>query len=102
MSPRKAPGLLAVGDDLGDRLVGAADLRQVGAAEGVGGAGHLDDDHLHQLRVVAVGVDDEAGDRRELVARASPSLRSASSIAASSSDQRSLNSSFSTSSLELK
>ncbi len=69
MSPRNAPALLAVGDDLGDRVVGAADLGQVGAAEGVGGPRHLDDDHLHQLRVVAVGVDDEAGDGFELGAR---------------------------------
>src|ERR1044072_7427378 len=58
--------LLTLGDDLGDRVVGTADLRQVGAPERVGGAGDLDDDHLHQLRVVAVGVDDEAGDGLEL------------------------------------
>ena len=59
---------LLVGDDLGHGVVGAADLRQVGAPEGVGGAGHLDDDHLHQLGVVAVGVDAERGDRGQLVA----------------------------------
>ncbi len=35
----------------------------MGAAEGVGRARHLDDDHLHQLGVVPVGVDDERGDR---------------------------------------
>ena len=39
------------------------------AAERVRRPGHLDDDHLHQLRVVAVGVDDEAGDPVELLAR---------------------------------
>src|SRR5680860_1466692 len=61
--------LLPVGDDLGDRVVGAADLRQVGAAEGVRRAGDLDDDHLHQFRVVAIGVDDEAGHGLELGAR---------------------------------
>src|SRR3954452_10801396 len=32
----KDAGLLAVGDDLGDRVISAADLPQVGAAEGVG------------------------------------------------------------------
>src|SRR6202012_3280608 len=62
------PGRLAVGDDLRDPFVGAADLLQVGAAERVRGAGDLDDDHLHQLRVVAVGLEDEAGDHCELVA----------------------------------
>ena len=61
---------LAVGDDLGDHVVGAADLRQVGAPERVRRPGHLDDDHLHQVRVVAVGVDDEAGDRVQLLSRA--------------------------------
>ena len=62
-------GLLALLDDPRDRVVGAADLPQVGLAEGVGGPGDLDDDHLHQFRVVAVGLDDEVGDVRELFAR---------------------------------
>src|SRR4051812_10574834 len=38
------------------------------AAERVRGARDLDDDHLHQVRLVAVRVDDEAGDQVELVA----------------------------------
>src|SRR5215207_7959051 len=42
----------------------------MGATERVGRAGHLDDDHLHQLRVISVGVDDELRDRIELLAAA--------------------------------
>jgi hypothetical protein len=41
----------------------------VGAAERVGGPGDLDDDHLHQLGLVPVGLDDEVGDPGELLAR---------------------------------
>src|SRR3954447_5455804 len=61
--------LLRLGHDLGDQLVGLADLRQVGLAERVRRARDLDDDHLHQLRIVAVGVDDERGDLVPLLAR---------------------------------
>ncbi len=63
------PVVLGVLDDPGDAVVGLHDLVEVGAAEGVGGACDLDDDHLHQIRVVAVGVDDERGDRVQLLAR---------------------------------
>src|SRR5690348_7118391 len=56
-------------DDPGDPLVGAADLLEVSLAKRVRRPRHLDDDHLHQLRVVPVGVEDEAGDLAELLAR---------------------------------
>src|SRR3954447_5727636 len=63
------PARLGAGDDVRDQLVGLADLGEMGAAEGVGRARDLDDDDLHQVGVVAVGVDDEARDRLQLVAR---------------------------------
>ena len=44
-------------------------VREVRASERVRGARDLDDDDLHQVGVVAVGVDDERGDRVELLAR---------------------------------
>ena len=69
MSVRNEPSACALRDDVGDPVVGLADLREVRRAERVRGPRDLDDDHLHQLRVVAVGVDDEAGDRVQLVAR---------------------------------
>ncbi len=56
-------------DDALDLAVGVGDRLQVGGAERVRGARDLDDDHLHQLGVVAVGVDDERGDGVQLVAR---------------------------------
>ena len=46
----------------------AASIAEVGLPEGVGGARDLHDDHLHQVGVVAVAVDDEGGDRAELLA----------------------------------
>jgi SulP family sulfate permease len=42
---------------------------QVPTPEGVGRSGHLHDDHLHQLGVVTIGVDDEGGHELELLAR---------------------------------
>src|SRR3954468_5176187 len=56
-------------DDRRDHRVRLADLVEMRGAERVGRARDLDDDHLHQLRLVAVGVDDERGDHVELVAR---------------------------------
>ena len=56
-------------DDPGDPGVGLANLVQVGEAERVGGTRDLDDDDLHQLGVVPVGVDDERGDGVQLVPR---------------------------------
>jgi hypothetical protein len=41
----------------------------VGGAERVRGARDLDDDHLHDVRVVTVGLDDEGGDLVQLGAR---------------------------------
>ena len=60
-------------DDPRDLRVGLADLGQVGAAERVRRARDLDDDHLHQLGVVAVGVDDER--RRSRAASRAASAR---------------------------
>ena len=59
---------MGVGNDLGDQVVGTADLRKVSTTEGVRRPRHVDDDHLHQLGVVPVGVDDEAGHGIELLA----------------------------------
>src|SRR4051794_10427023 len=53
--------------DLGDQVVGLADLAEVVAREGVRRARDLHDDHLHQVRLVAVRVDDERGDLVELL-----------------------------------
>src|SRR3954453_2488738 len=60
------PGPLRTGHDLGDQLVGLADLGEVRAPERVRGARDLDDDDLHQVGVVAVGLHDEARDVLEL------------------------------------
>src|SRR3954454_10447175 len=46
-------------DDRGDHRVRLADLVEMRGPERVRRAGDLDDDHLHKLRLVAVGVDDE-------------------------------------------
>src|SRR3954452_24819334 len=61
-------GLRAL-DDRADELVRLADLGQVRPPERVRRARDLDDDDLHQVGVVAVGVDDERRDRVELLAR---------------------------------
>ena len=61
-------GVLSLADDLRDALVSPADLVQVCAPEGVGRPCDLDDDHLHQVGIVAVGIDDERRNRLELVA----------------------------------
>ncbi len=75
---------------------------QVRAAERVRRAGDLDDDHLHQLGIVAVRVDDEARDRVELLAaRCVAAVRPRRSLPRSS-DHRSVKSSFITSSFERK
>src|SRR3954465_4812061 len=63
------PARLALGHDRGDERVGLADLGQVRAPERVRRARDLNDDDLHQVGVVAVGVHDEAGDAVELGAR---------------------------------
>ena len=68
-SSRNSPFCLSVGDDLGDEVIRPPDLGQVGAPEGVGRPRDLDDDHLHQLGLVPVGLDDEVRDAGELVAR---------------------------------
>src|SRR3954453_20514614 len=62
-------GRLRTRHDVRDQLVGLADLGEVRTAERVRGARDLDDDHLHQVWVMAVGVDDEARDVLELLAR---------------------------------
>ena len=72
---RNSPSACALLDDLADQLVGLADLREVRLAERVRRARDLDDDDLHQLGVVAVGVDDERRDRLELLARPAMSWR---------------------------
>src|SRR5829696_5734911 len=60
---------LRLAHDLRDQPVRLADLGKVRAPERVRRARDLYDDHLHQLGVVAVGVDDERCDRVELLAR---------------------------------
>ena len=70
------------------------------AAERVRRARDLDDDHLHQVGVVAVGVDDERRDRVSFSRGGDVLARRPRAIAASSTSQRSRKSVSSTSSLE--
>ena len=60
-------GLLRLLDHAADQRVGLADLADVRRAERVRGARDLDDDHLHQVGIVTVGLDDEARDRGQLL-----------------------------------
>ena len=99
---RNVPSAWAAGDDVGDPVVRLADLGQVRLAERVRRARDLDDDHLHQVAVVAVGVDDERRDReRACRARRSAGRRSRRSPRASAPSARA-NSVSSTSSLDWK
>ena len=53
-------------DDARDLLIGLGDLGEVHGSERVRRPRHLDDDHLHQVGVVPVGLDDERRDGLEL------------------------------------
>src|SRR3954465_251598 len=56
-------------DDPRDEAVGLLDLGRVVTAEGIRRTSDLHDDHLHQVGLVLVRVDDEAGDLVQLLAR---------------------------------
>ena len=68
-SSRNCPSACAVARRCRRSVEGLADLARWRRAERVRRARDLDDDDLHQVGVVAVGVDDEPRDRVELLAR---------------------------------